>query len=140
MKSNKPIPGHVCCDDHGEGPSVYDLPVPKALRDEWQRLATVRALLAYMWAHPGKQLLFMGCELADDREWSEARGLDWGLLDDPARAGVGRLLHDLNRVYRQDPALYSRDTDPSGFRWITAQDAGHNTLAFLRSGTGEFIL
>ncbi len=120
---------------HGKGSLLGKMP-----GDLWQRLATVRALLAYMWAHPGKQLLFMGCELADDREWSEARGLDWGLLDDPARAGVGRLLRDLNRVYRQDPALYARDTDPSGFRWITAQDAAHNTVAFLRCGTGDSTL
>ena len=83
---------------HGKGSLVGKMP-----GDTWQRLANVRALLAYMWAHPGKQLLFMGCELADDREWSEERGLDWYLLHDPARAGVQRLVGDLNRAYRADP-------------------------------------
>ncbi|MCW3844649.1 1,4-alpha-glucan branching protein GlgB, partial [Micromonospora yasonensis] len=89
---------------HGKGSLVGKMP-----GDTWQRLANVRALLAYMWAHPGKQLLFMGCELADDREWSEERGLDWYLTHDPARAGVQRLVGDLNRVYRASPALWAQD-------------------------------
>ena len=103
--------------------------------DTWKRLAGVRALLAYMWAHPGKQLLFMGCELGDEREWSEQRGLDWGLPGDPARAGVQRLVRDLNAAYRSLPALFTRDTDPAGFRWLVGDDAGNNVLAFLRLGT-----
>lgn len=98
---------------HGKGSLAGKMP-----GDTWQRLANVRALLAYMWAHPGKQLLFMGSELADDREWSEERGLDWYLLHDPARAGVQRLVADLNRVYRDTPALWAQDTEPAGFRWI----------------------
>ncbi|MFU8873770.1 1,4-alpha-glucan branching protein GlgB [Micromonospora sp. SL4-19] len=112
---------------HGKGSLAAKMP-----GDAWQRLANVRALLAYMWAHPGKQLLFMGCELADDREWSEERGLDWYLLHDPARAGVQRLVGDLNRVYRATPALWSQDTDPIGFRWIVGDDAANNTIAFVR--------
>ncbi|MFG1951479.1 1,4-alpha-glucan branching protein GlgB [Micromonospora sp. NPDC048830] len=112
---------------HGKGSLAAKMP-----GDAWQRLANVRALLAYMWAHPGKQLLFMGCELADDREWSEERGLDWYLLHDPGRAGVRRLVGDLNRVYRDTPALWAQDTDPAGFRWIAADDVANNTVSFVR--------
>ncbi|RGC67432.1 1,4-alpha-glucan branching enzyme GlgB [Micromonospora sp. MW-13] len=112
---------------HGKGSLAAKMP-----GDTWQRLANVRALLAYMWAHPGKQLLFMGCELADDREWSEERGLDWYLLHDPARAGVQRLVGDLNRVYRDTPALWAQDTEPAGFRWIAGDDVTHNTVSFVR--------
>ncbi|MEV1143639.1 1,4-alpha-glucan branching protein GlgB [Micromonospora sp. NPDC049799] len=112
---------------HGKGSLAGKMP-----GDTWQRLANVRALLAYMWAHPGKQLLFMGCELADDREWSEERGLDWHLLHDPARAGVQRLVGDLNAVYRDTPALWSQDTEPAGFRWIAGDDVANNAVSFVR--------
>ncbi|NJP32607.1 1,4-alpha-glucan branching protein GlgB [Micromonospora thermarum] len=112
---------------HGKGSLAGKMP-----GDTWQRLANVRALLAYMWAHPGKQLLFMGCELADDREWSEERGLDWYLLHDPGRAGVQRLVGDLNRVYRDTPALWAQDTEPAGFRWIAGDDVANNTVSFIR--------
>ncbi|MER7891474.1 1,4-alpha-glucan branching protein GlgB [Micromonospora sp. NPDC094482] len=112
---------------HGKGSLAAKMP-----GDTWQRLANVRALLAYMWAHPGKQLLFMGCELADDREWSEERGLDWYLLHDPARAGVQRLVADLNRLYRATPALWAQDTEPAGFRWIAGDDVANNTVSFVR--------
>jgi 1,4-alpha-glucan branching enzyme len=112
---------------HGKGSLATKMP-----GDTWQRLATVRALLAYMWAHPGKQLLFMGCELADDREWSEERGLDWYLLHDPARAGVQRLVGDLNATYRSAPALWAQDTSPAGFRWVVGDDGANNTVAFVR--------
>ncbi|HEY8453690.1 MAG: 1,4-alpha-glucan branching protein GlgB [Micromonosporaceae bacterium] len=120
---------------HGKGSLLGKMP-----GDEWQKLATVRALLAYMWAHPGKQLLFMGCELADPWEWSQQRGVDWGLLRDPRRAAVQRLVRDLNLVYRDDPALWSRDTTPEGFSWIVADDAGHNTIAFERTGSDGSVL
>ncbi|WBB81605.1 1,4-alpha-glucan branching protein GlgB [Micromonospora sp. WMMD882] len=112
---------------HGKGSLVAKMP-----GDTWQKLANVRALLAYMWAHPGKQLLFMGCELGDEREWSEERGLDWYLLHDPARAGVQRLVKDLNAVYRATPALWAQDTDPAGFRWIAGDDVVNNTASFVR--------
>ncbi|GHJ15575.1 MULTISPECIES: 1,4-alpha-glucan branching protein GlgB [unclassified Micromonospora] len=112
---------------HGKGSLAGKMP-----GDTWQRLANVRALLAYMWAHPGKQLLFMGCELADDREWSEERGLDWYLTHDPARAGVQRLVADLNRAYRATPALWAQDTDPAGFRWIAGDDVANNAVSFIR--------
>ncbi|MBF9134269.1 1,4-alpha-glucan branching protein GlgB [Plantactinospora sp. S1510] len=112
---------------HGKGSLLGKMP-----GDEWRKRAGVRALLAYMWAHPGKQLLFMGCELGDEREWSETRGLDWTLLDDPGRAGIQRLLRDLNHNYRDSPALWSQDTTPDGFRWIVSDDSANNTLAFVR--------
>jgi 1,4-alpha-glucan branching enzyme len=112
----------------------------KAPGDWWQRLATLRALFAFMWAFPGKQLIFMGSELADDREWNEGGGLPWGLLDDPARAGVQRALRDLNAVYRDSPALWTQDTNPAGFRWIDADDAARNTFSFLRYGRSGEVL
>ncbi len=104
--------------------------------DAWQRMANVRALLAFMWAFPGKQLLFMGCELADEQEWSEQRGMDWGLRHDPAHEGVVRLVGDLNAAYRDHPALWQRDTTPDGFGWIVGDDAANNTFAFWRAGDG----
>ncbi|WP_184840637.1 1,4-alpha-glucan branching protein GlgB [Allocatelliglobosispora scoriae] len=115
---------------HGKGSLVGKMP-----GDTWQRLAGVRALLALMWAHPGKQLLFMGCELGDEQEWSEQRGLDWTLLDDPDRAGVQRLVRDLNGVYRATPALWSQDTSPNGFRWIAYDDVHNNVISFIRIAT-----
>ncbi|HEX6871103.1 MAG TPA: 1,4-alpha-glucan branching protein GlgB [Micromonosporaceae bacterium] len=115
---------------HGKGSLVAKMP-----GDAWQRLANLRALLAFMWAHPGKQLLFMGCELADAREWSEQRGLDWTLVDDPAHAGITRLLRDLNTAYLDHPALWTMDTSPDGFAWIVADDAANNTFAFQRRGS-----
>ena len=112
---------------HGKGSLAGKMP-----GDKWRRLAQVRALLAFMWAHPGKQLLFMGCELADFQEWSEERGLDWDLLDDPQHAGVHRLLADLNAIYKTCPPLWSQDTTPAGFRWLSAEDSANNTFSFLR--------
>jgi 1,4-alpha-glucan branching enzyme len=114
---------------HGKG-SLYG----KMPGDQWQKLAGVRALLAYMWAHPGKQLLFNGCELAQPSEWSEEHGLDWAVLDDPGHAGVQALVGDLNRTYRANPALWSQDTSPAGFTWIDANDAAGNVFSFLRWG------
>jgi 1,4-alpha-glucan branching enzyme len=108
--------------------------------DLWKRLATLRALYAFMWAFPGKQLLFMGGELADDREWSEQRGLDWGLTQDPARDGVRRLVVDLNAAYRGRPALWTRDTEAGAFSWIAADDVANHTFSFLRRGSGGELL
>jgi 1,4-alpha-glucan branching enzyme len=112
---------------HGKGSLAGKMP-----GDKWRKHAQVRALLGFMWAHPGKQLLFMGCELADFQEWSESRGLDWGLLDDPQHAGVHRLMADLNAVYKATPALWTQDTTPAGFRWLSAEDSANNTFSFLR--------
>jgi len=112
---------------HGKGSLPGKMP-----GDEWQRFANLRALYAYMWAHPGKQLLFMGGEFGQGAEWSEERGLDWWMLDFDVHKGVQRLVRDLNRAYRQTPALWERDTSPEGFRWIDADDASGNVLSFLR--------
>ena len=100
--------------------------------DPWQRRATLRALFGYMWAHPGKKLVFMGGELGDEREWTHEGALDWGLLDQPAHAGVRRWVADLNRLYRAQPALHRLDFSPAGFEWIDRHDADSSVLAFLR--------
>ena len=102
--------------------------------DRWQRFANLRALYGYMWAHPGKQLLFMGQEFAQEREWSHEHSLDWHLLAAPEHAGVLSLVRDCNAVYRSQPALWKRDFDPSGFRWLESRDADSNVLAFVRAG------
>jgi 1,4-alpha-glucan branching enzyme len=103
--------------------------------DDWNKAAGLRALLAFMWAHPGKQLLFMGGEFGQVGEWAEQRSLDWYLLDQPLHRGVHSLVCDLNKVYVSSPALYSADTRPEGFRWIDANDSGGNVLSFVRFGT-----
>ncbi|WP_432866241.1 1,4-alpha-glucan branching protein GlgB [Microbispora rosea] len=108
--------------------------------DEWQRFANLRALYGFMWAHPGKQLLFMGGEFGQGAEWSEANGLDWWVLDFDYHQGVRRLVKDLNRVYRESPALYSCDNTHEGFRWIDADDASGNVLSFLRYGADGSVL
>ncbi|MGH3342657.1 MAG: 1,4-alpha-glucan branching protein GlgB [Carbonactinosporaceae bacterium] len=100
--------------------------------DRPQQLANLRAFLAYMWAYPGKQLLFMGQEFAQEGEWAEGRSLDWRLLDRPEHRGVQWLVRDLNRMYRATPALWQRDGQPAGFAWIEADDASGATFSFLR--------
>lgn len=114
---------------HGKGSLLRKMP-----GDRQQQLANIRCLLAYMWAHPGKQLLFMGSEFAQDSEWSESRSLDWWLLEDPSHRGIQQLVSDLNYRYRETPALYSRDNQPDGFAWIDADDSQNNVLSFLRYG------
>jgi 1,4-alpha-glucan branching enzyme len=102
--------------------------------DAWQKFANLRAYYGFMWGHPGKKLLFMGCEFAQGAEWNHERSLDWHQLEIPAHAGVQRLLKDLNALYKATPALYQRDFDGSGFEWIDHDDARHSVLAFLRRG------
>ena len=97
-----------------------------------QKFATLRALYAYMWAHPGKKLLFMGGELGQWREWTETESLDWHLLDDPLHAGVQKLVHDLNQTYAGENALWEVDGEPAGFEWIDVDNAFENIVAFLR--------
>ncbi|SHM26829.1 1,4-alpha-glucan branching protein GlgB [Cryptosporangium aurantiacum] len=120
---------------HGKGSLFGKMP-----GDRWRKLAGLRALFAYMWAHPGKQLLFMGGELAQEAEWSQDRSLDWWLLDNPDHAGVQKLIGDLNRVYRETPALWTQDVDPAGFSWIDANDASSNVFSFLRYGSDGSVL
>ncbi len=117
---------------HGKGSLVSKMP-----GDKWQRLANLRALYAYMWAHPGKKLLFMGQEFAQEAEWSEERSLDWHLLEDPQHAGVQALVRDLNRAYRDEPALWELDSDPAGFYWLEPNDADANVVAFCRTSTDQ---
>ncbi len=112
---------------HGKGSLVGRMP-----GDRWQELANLRAYLGFMWAHPGKKLLFMGCELAQSGEWSSERSLDWWLLQFPEHAGVLQTVTDLNRLYRATPALWQRDDDPGGFEWIDANDSVSNAFSWLR--------
>jgi 1,4-alpha-glucan branching enzyme len=104
------------------------------------RFANLRALFAWMWAHPGKQLLFMGSELAETREWSHDRGLDWGLLDDPRHAGVVELVRALNATQSEHPALYLGDGDPAGFSWLEVDNAEQCTFAFERREPGGGVV
>jgi 1,4-alpha-glucan branching enzyme len=121
---------------HGKG-SLYS----KMPGDRWQKLANLRTLYAYMWAHPGKKLLFMGGELAQEAEWSHARSLDWHLLEQPEHAGIQSLVRDLNRLYRAEPALWEVDSDPAGFWWLEPNDADRNVVAFARaSRDGQRVL
>jgi len=105
--------------------------------DRWQRFANLRACYALMWGHPGKKLLFMGCEIAEIREWNYQGELDWGLLGDHAHAGVQRLIGDLNRVYRTCKCLHRRDTEPNGFQWIVGDDSASSVFAFARHGNED---
>jgi 1,4-alpha-glucan branching enzyme len=99
----------------------------------------VRAYLAFMWAHPGKQLLFMGSEFGQPSEWSEQRGLDWWILDQPAHQGLQRLVGQLNRVYSAQPALWEQDNTAAGFGWL-ANEPSRNVIGFVRwSASGEAI-
>src|SRR5256884_3107992 len=100
--------------------------------DRWQKFANLRALYAYMWAHPGKKLLFMGGELAEWEEWNYDGSLHWNLLEHADHQGVQSLVRDLNRMYRSQPALYEADDDPAAFGWLEANDAANNALAFAR--------
>jgi 1,4-alpha-glucan branching enzyme len=114
---------------HGKGSLLGRMP-----GDDWQRHANLRLLLGYMTASPGKKLLFMGAELAQEREWSHESSLDWHLLDSPLHAGVARWVADVNRLYASVPALHSLDSDPAGFEWVDLHDAENSVLAFLRRG------
>jgi len=116
---------------HGKGSLLRKMP-----GDRWQQLANLRTLYGYMWAHPGKKLLFMGGELAQDREWDAEGSLDWHLLEQREHAGVQTLVADLNRIYRAEPALWEVDFEPAGFRWLEPNDADGNTLAFARLSAG----
>jgi 1,4-alpha-glucan branching enzyme len=106
--------------------------------DRWQQLANLRALFAWMWAHPGKQLLFMGGEIAQPAEWAESASIDWHLLDDFGHRGVQQLVRQLNQLQASEPALWRADFDPAGFRWIDANDSDQSVYSFLRvDPTGE---
>ena len=120
---------------YGKGSLLTKMPGPKA-----HKLALLRSLYGYTWAYPGKKLLFMGQELAQVREWHHDRTVDWHLLDDPAHAGVQALVRDLNHVYRTEPALWQRDSDPDGFAWIEPEDGDPSLIAFARHGEDESVV
>ena len=120
---------------HGKGSLLGKMP-----GDPWQKFANLRAYYGFMWGHPGKKLLFMGCEFAQQREWNHDASLDWHLLDDPAEPshrGVQRLVRDLNHLQRDLPALHQRDFSPGGFEWIVHDDAARSLLAFVRHGNRD---
>ncbi len=112
---------------HGKGALIGKMP-----GDEWQQFANLRLLFGYMWAHPGKKLLFMGGELGQRREWQHEESLEWHVLQYPLHAGVQRWVRDLNRLYRSLPALHELDFTAAGFQWIDCQDADLSVVAFLR--------
>ena len=112
---------------HMKGALVNKMP-----GDEWQKFANLRALYAYMWAHPGKKLLFMGGEFGQWREWTETASLDWHLLEAPKHKGVQSLVEDLNKLYRKHGALWEADSEPAGFQWIEVDNAAEDIVAFRR--------
>ncbi|MGF1610876.1 MAG: 1,4-alpha-glucan branching protein GlgB [Kiloniellales bacterium] len=114
---------------YGKGSLIGKMP-----GDQWQRFANLRAYYAFMWTHPGKKLLFMGGEFAQEREWNHDETLDWHLTDDPRHHGVMHLIRDLNRIYRELPALHELDCDPEGFQWIDAGNVEESVLVYLRKG------
>jgi 1,4-alpha-glucan branching enzyme len=118
---------------HGKGSLLTKMP-----GDRWQQLANLRALYAFMWSHPGKKLVFMGAELATPWEWNHSDELPWWLLEHREHAGVRDLVHDLNAIYRDEPALWEVDFSSDGFRWLEPNDAANNVFAFMRlSRDGE---
>jgi 1,4-alpha-glucan branching enzyme len=112
---------------HGKG-SLY----ARAPGNEWDKLATLRAYYTFMWTHPGKKLTFMGGELGQPREWNHDGEIDWSLLSKAGHAGLKRLVADLNRLYRAEPALYDCDAEPNGFEWIVSDDSKNSVFVFLR--------
>jgi 1,4-alpha-glucan branching enzyme len=114
---------------HGKGSLIGKMP-----GDRWQKFANLRAYFGFMWGHPGKKLLFMGAEFAQEGEWNHDHSLDWHLLDDGMHRGVQALVCDLNRLYREAPALHVLDTEPRGFEWVDASDTEASVLSFMRLG------
>jgi len=120
---------------HGKGSLLARMP-----GDAWQQFANLRAYFGFMWGHPGKKLLFMGCEFAQGREWNHEQSLDWHQLEDARHAGVQQLVRDLNRLYRGSPALYQQDFSGEGFEWIDHDDAQRSVLSFVRKGRGGELM
>jgi len=114
---------------HGKGSLASRMP-----GDEWQRIANLRAMLGYMFAQPGKKLLFMGAEFGQWQEWDHERQLDWQLLESPLHAGLQRWVENLNRVYRSEPALHELDFSQEGFSWVDCNDDAHSVISFTRRG------
>jgi 1,4-alpha-glucan branching enzyme len=117
---------------HGKSSLIGRMP-----GDEWRQFAGLRSLYGYLWAHPGKKLLFMGGEIGQRREWAHEGHLDWGVLDYPFHQGVQRWVSDLNRLYRSEPALHEVDFEPAGFEWIDHRDSESSVIAFVRRARSE---
>jgi 1,4-alpha-glucan branching enzyme len=121
---------------HGKGSLLAKMP-----GDDWQKFANMRLLLAYMYAQPGKKLLFMGIEFGQWSEWNHEQSLDWHLVDEPMHDGMSRWTGDLNRVMREEKALHELDFDPAGFAWIDASDAEQSVISFIRrSSSNELVI
>jgi 1,4-alpha-glucan branching enzyme len=117
---------------HGKGSMLDKMP-----GGDWEKFANLRAYYGFMWGHPGKKLLFMGCEFAQGAEWNHNHSLDWHQLDIPEHKGVQSLVRDLNHLYRATPALHRNDTRPEGFQWLESNDAENSVYAWVRRGNGE---
>ena len=122
---------------HGKGSLLGKMP-----GDDWQKFANLRLLLGYMYAQPGKNLLFMGAELGQWREWHHDESLDWHLIGYQRHDQIQKWVQDLNQIYRSEPALHELDCEPAGFEWIDASDVEHGVISFIRKGksTNEIIL
>ncbi len=120
---------------HGKQSLLYKMP-----GDEWQRFANLRMLYVYMFTHPGKKLLFMGCEFAQGREWDCTSTLDWYVRDYPRHQGIELLVRDLNGIYRNEPALHERDFDGNGFEWVECHDSQNSVLVYLRKSGDDFVV
>jgi 1,4-alpha-glucan branching enzyme len=114
---------------HGKGSLIGKMP-----GDAWRKFANLRAYLAFMWTHPGKKLLFMGCDIAQDREWNHDGEVAWDQLGEPEHAATQTLVRDLNRLYAEEPALHARDADPAGFDWIVGGDTQNSVFVYARYG------
>jgi 1,4-alpha-glucan branching enzyme len=122
---------------HGKGSLLTKMP-----GDEWQKFANLRAYYGFMWAHPGKKLLFMGCEFGQWQEWNFDTSLEWAALEAPNHRGLQRTVRDLNQLYKKEPALYENDFEGNGFEWIDASDTDNNVLSFIRKAksSDEFLV
>jgi len=120
---------------HGKSSLLYRMP-----GDEWQRFANLRLLYTYMFTHPGKKLLFMGCEFAQGDEWNHHQQQDWYVLDHRFHQGVHSLIRDLNTSYKKHSALHQYDFDPQGFEWINCHDANRSVLTYLRRSDTETLI
>jgi 1,4-alpha-glucan branching enzyme len=114
---------------HGKGSLISKMP-----GDDWQKFANLRAYYGFMWSHPGKKLLFMGCEFAQRDEWSHDQSLDWHLLQYESHQGIQNLIKDLNHVYKNTPALHELDCEGSGFEWLDSENSRQSILVYLRKG------
>jgi 1,4-alpha-glucan branching enzyme len=117
---------------HGKGSLIARMP-----GDRWQRFANLRAYFGFMWGHPGKKLVFMGCEFGQEREWNHDESLDWHVLDDPFHKGVQTLVRDINEAYHSIPALHEHDCEAKGFEWLVADDRDNSVIAWARRGDAE---